>query len=304
VGDNPWLTMLEDLIRTFETGTGTALTAFEVPGKVGRLPNALGGDPKQWSLLAAPAKSKQGFFKLLRAKAHFLMLPKTIVETMQKSSRMLSVTEDHPDPPGAAGETVNGVSPRTAEMRIPGAFDGLVKVGYDLGHDSVGLSPYALLATIYHELTHACLWLYEDFDAEFQTFRSKGVVDYLRAEGVDGTPLDPARAFSEAAAYYVDDRIRCWCLALNALDSMLRHKPKVPDDLFQSEMRAVVQDYYKVQPIYGTVYKDGKFVDIRSPALSDELRDAINEKILDGLPLTKPFAETPLAGLYDKLKEP
>jgi hypothetical protein len=49
--------------------------------------------------------------------------------------------------------------------------------------------------------------------------------------------------------------------------------------------------------VYGTV----KHVDIKSPELSDALRDALNKKVLDGLPLTKPFDQTPLAGLRDAL---
>jgi hypothetical protein len=42
---------------------------------------------------------------------------------------------------------------------------------------------------------------------------------------------------------------------------------------------------------------------IASPALSDELRAAIDDKILEGLPLTKPFEDTPLKGLYDAIAQ-
>jgi hypothetical protein len=44
---------------------------------------------------------------------------------------------------------------------------------------------------------------------------------------------------------------------------------------------------------------------IKSPTLSrpelQALRDAIDRKILDGRPLTKPFTETPLAHVRDAL---
>jgi hypothetical protein len=41
VGDDRWTRMLDDMVRAFETGT--FLTALEVPGKVAKLPAALGG---------------------------------------------------------------------------------------------------------------------------------------------------------------------------------------------------------------------------------------------------------------------
>jgi hypothetical protein len=49
--------------------------------------------------------------------------------------------------------------------------------------------------------------------------------------------------------------------------------------------------------VYGVV----DHVDIRSPALSPELRDAINAKVLDGLPLTRSFNNTPLFDLANAL---
>jgi hypothetical protein len=42
-------------------------------------------------------------------------------------------------------------------------------------------------------------------------------------------------------------------------------------------------------------------VAIESPDLSPALRDAIDKKVLDGLPLTQPFDQTPLAGLSNAL---
>jgi hypothetical protein len=40
---------------------------------------------------------------------------------------------------------------------------------------------------------------------------------------------------------------------------------------------------------------------IASPELKKPLRDVIDKRFLDGRPLTKDFADTPLAGLRDAL---
>jgi len=161
VDDDRWAAFLDDIVRAFEIGT--FLTAFEVPGKVGRLPNALGGDPDRWSLIAAPAKGKKGLFELLQAKAHFLMLPKRIVAIMNTTRvRFLDAAPTE----GADGDTQGQDYPRLAEIRILGAGDALAKAGWDLGRAGTAPDPhntYNILDTLYHELTHAWLWLQEFF---------------------------------------------------------------------------------------------------------------------------------------------
>ena len=292
-----WATVLDDMVRRFETGT--FLTVFEQPGKVSRLPNALGGDPTQWTMLAAPAKSKEGLFTLLRAKAHFLMLPKPIVVMMKEDWR---VEFDEVPSAGKAGTSEN-TGPRGAWMHIPGASDGVASVGYGLGRVPVPPpAPYDILDTLYHEMTHALLWLQEFYDAEIQKLYTDGLAAYAGARGVSGTAFDARKAFTEAASYYVGDRITRWCNALHDLDVVRRTPPADPDEL-QSKLQEIVDTY----DTFGT-YAYGRVVvgptteeQIASPELSKPLRDSIDKKILDGRPLTKDFADTPLAGLRDAL---
>lgn len=292
-----WASVLDDIIRRFETGT--FLTAFEQPGKVGRLPDALGGDPKRWPLLAAPAKGKDGFFALLRAKAHFLMLPKPIVDVLNETWRAdfdeAVVT--------AKASTGQNEWPRGAWMHIPGASDGLASVGYDLGRVPTVLpAGYEILDTIYHEMTHAWLWLAEFYDAEIQKLATDGPIAYASARGVSGTAFDPWTAFTEAAGEYVGDRIRRWCNALHDLN-LLTLAPPATDDALRSKVQLIADTY----DTFGT-YAYGRVSvgpaaeeKIATPDLSKPLRDAIDKKILDGRPLTKDFADTPLAGLRDAL---
>ena len=50
-----------------------------------------------------------------------------------------------------------------------------------------------ILDTLYHEMTHALLWLQEFYDAEIQKLYSDGVAAYAGARGVDGTLFDGRR---------------------------------------------------------------------------------------------------------------
>jgi hypothetical protein len=291
-----WATMFDDIVRRFETGT--FLTALEQPGKVSRLPNSLGGDPTQWAPLAAAAKTKESLFTLLRAKAHFLMLPKTIVLTMKDDSR---VEFDEAAGTGKAGTSEN-TGPRGAWMHIPGASDGVASVGYDLGRVSTAVpASYDILDSLYHEMTHALLWLQEFYDAEVQKLYADGVAAYAGARGVDGTAFEARKAFTEAASYYVGDRISRWCIALRGLDVLWRSPP-----MYRSELREKLQRIIDTYDTFGTyaygrVPVDSTEEQIASPELSKPLRDAIDKKILDERPLTKDFADTPLAGLRDAL---
>jgi hypothetical protein len=289
---------VEEMVRALEAGT--RFTVFEQPGKVARLPDALGGDPTRWFLLAAPAKSKEGFFDLLHAKAHFLMLPKPIVRVLKETWRA-ELDEDVVAAKGATGE--HDIPTRGAFMHIPGGSDGLAAVGYDLARVTVTAPvPYDILDTIYHEMTHAWLWLAEFDDAELQKLAADGPVAYASSRGVAGTAFTPWTAFTEAAGAYVGDRVRRWCTALRDLDLLMRSPPADLD-----ERRAKVQlisDRYDTfgTYVYGAVPTTRTTEEkIASPELSKPLRDAIDKKFLDGRPLTKDFAETPLAGLRDAL---
>jgi hypothetical protein len=274
-----WATVLEDMVRRFETGT--FLTVFETPGKLARLPNALGGDRMQWPLLAVPARNKEGFFTLLRAKAHFLMLPKPIVDVLKETWRA-EFDEAVSAAKGTTGE--HSVPTRGAFMHIPGASDGLASVGFDLGRIPMGAPvPYDILDTIYHEMTHAWLWLAEFYDAEMQKLATDGTIAYASARGVSGTAFNPWTAFTEAAGHYVGDRISRWCNALRDLD-LLRLAPPADPDQLQAKLQKIVDTYdtfgtyaYGRVPVGPTTEEQ-----IASPELSKPLRDLIDKKILDG----------------------
>jgi hypothetical protein len=179
-------------------------------------------------------------------------------------------------------------------MRIPGASDGLASTGYEYGRssDSAMARQYKLLSTIYHEMTHAWLWLNQFYDDEFQTLWINGVAAYTLAQDANGKHLDPDDAFTEAAASYVGDRILRWCWTIGRLDVLIRDKLTDPEEI-QMKLQWIVGDYDEVVPTYGTV----DHVRIASPDLSTTIRDALNKKVLDDCPCTKAFADTPLVGL-------
>jgi len=269
---------------------------FAQPGAVAALPNGLGGDPKRWDALAAAAKRKDAFFELLWTKAHFLMLPKPIVTFMKDSGRV-SISED----PTRRSTTADTICARlseqqgtTSSIHFPGASDALARAGHGLGGAATeDLEPFdpeecAVLGTVYHEMTHAWLCLEEYADAELQKLYRDNVGTYEGAAGERGSTFDKEIAFSEAAAAYVEDRIVRWCTALYGLAQVLRD-PRV----LQWRLTTIPQEYNQARTMYGVVDRE----QITSPTLPPVLRTAIDKKILDGLPLTKPFAETPLSEL-------
>jgi hypothetical protein len=308
---NAWSTAIDAIVGALETDTQN--TVFEQPGKIAQLHGALGGQKDVWELLAVPARFKAGFFDLLERKAHFLMLPRRIVKFLNESSSLLF--SESVSPHGARADTFKNVDKEkgtfTVEMHITGASQNLVVAGYDLGREPFDAG-YPILDAIYHEMTHALLYLQESADAGIQKLYTDGVGAYGDAEGVMGTKFTPPNfskdvAFSEAAAYYVGDKILRWCLTLARLNLLVLAKEKMSRDLRErnlNEIAALYDDYVRA---YGTVLtgQAGGVVTtekIAKPELSPALRELINEKILDGLPLTKPFdAAAPLADLRTAL---
>jgi hypothetical protein len=301
-----WFFPISKLRDAFENGYRGTFLAGPV-GTVTTLPANLGGDSKWWpALKASIGVSNAAFFELLHAKAHFLMLPKTIV-TALKENEKARLTEDVP-PDDVGADTVFTSSPRSAWMRIPTASDTVVKAANGLDRNNVlNLGRYDILARIYHEMTHAWLWLHADYDNEFQTLWSDGVVAYLHAKGVDGTDLgnQADMAFSEAAAYYVRGRIYRWCAAIDDLAALTANKSSQSKEEMKSQVQEIITRYdeYTAPTPQVAINRGGVtvLVAIESPDLSPALRDAIDKKVLDGLPLTQPFDQTPLAGLSNAL---
>ena len=266
-------------------------------GTLAPLPDALGGDEKRRpALQAVVTVSKDSFFELLRAKAHFLMLPETIVTTMKETSRV-KLFEDSVGI--LDGRTDWDEEAKQASIHIPKASEALVRACSSLGRDNA--RDLKIVDTVYHESTHAWIDLREFYDDEFQQFCADGIEAYRSAMTVTNTPVPEKLAFSEATAYYVGDKIARWCNALYDLDVLSRAKPQAPGGL-DFELESIAIRYDKFVPTYGKVFLLGG--DIKSPDLSTALRDAIDKKLLDGFPLTKPFSRTPLADLRNALSAP
>lgn len=268
------------------------ITIFDgPPDGLAPLPNELGGHPAQWPALeAAAASGRVGFFALLAAKAHYLMLPKAIITGLDTWRLMLS--EMRPSDGDVGQTTPYGPEP-LVEIRIARMSNLLAQAGFGFGQ-SLGMpnSPeyYDILSTIYHEMTHAWFFLRKFAGADLQDLYARGVAAYGSARDSKSNPVDAELAFTEAAAYYVDDRVQRWGEALNSLDALARAKPS---DRTQARVVSILFAFDNYVPVYGKVDSG----DIVSPALSPELRDAINATILEGLPLTKNFDDTPLAAV-------
>jgi hypothetical protein len=294
--------VIDSIARTLEASV--MVTVFGGPGPVARLPDALGGDPTQWTTLMDNAfRGTNPKLALLHAKARFLMLPTTIVDFMRQDSPGLLRVQIREDVSlDAQGGGIQHEYPRRwAEILLPGLSEYLAKVGYDLGRVPV-MTPvgYDMLGVCYHELTHALLWLQEYADADVQKLYNDGITAYLSAKAGDvDLSGDPAKAFSEAAGSYVEDRIGRWCKALKELDVLTRIPPADPTEV-PAKLQKIELDYNQyndVERAYGSVND----VAITSPTLSFELRDALDREVLEGLPLTKAFKDTPLVEIRNSL---
>jgi len=270
------------------------------PGKLGPLPDELGGSHGQWFALAdAAARGRAPFFGLLAAKADYLMLPKSIIEALNIPE--VFVTEMPVE--GALATEVAYGSPRLlVELDIPQGSMLLARAGTLFGQtidreDAGG--NFAILPAIYHEMTHGWIDLHDIPNSPIGPIYTQGLIAYASAVDVTGKLLDAYRAFTEAAADYVFDRITRWGNALTDLNNIACAKPSDQGTL-QYLVHVAEGGYNRPQSVYGTV--DNKA--IASPALPQALRDAINTTVLDGLPLTKDFADTPLADVRDALLNP
>lgn len=320
--ENAWFIAVDTVCGAMETEPrGTFLVN---PKEVAKLPSDLAAlEGKNLRENPGPGVDKgpvkkAAFFTNLAKMAHFFMLPKPIVKFVNKSG-MVSISEqlpelpkeDPPRPPGeetpprAQGEAVlhkEGPKIIGVTLHIPGATDALAEVGQGLG-GAFNPKDYKVLDLTYHEMTHAWLWLQEfTDDGDIKKLYTDGVAAYADAKDGNDRRLDAEKAFLEAAAYYVQDRVFRWCEAIAGLEELLSDRP--PVDVLQRRMAEIVEAYDAPldKKDYGTVGG----VAIKSPTLSDEelrpLRDAIDKKILDGRPLTKKLLnDTPLARVRDAI---
>jgi hypothetical protein len=290
-----WLIGIESILNAVKTDV------FEQPGKVAKLADSLGGDSKWWMPLSAAAMSKPGFFELLAVKAHFFMLPEPIVVFLKESSQ-LSITDALPEGADPTQDKWYTTSPPPTDqsatraiMHIPGARDSFARVGCCLGRDCEADDPYDDLSIIYHEMTHAWLFLQEFSDAGIKQIYNRGAAAYQGSSGERGTPFNPHVAFSEAAGAYVQERISRWCTALWSLSEVLQN----PVQVWRFTVPPTIVAKYDAPLVKPGTVKGEKITS--PPMLPANLRDAIDAKILDGLPLTaKKFSDIPhFVGLRD-----
>jgi hypothetical protein len=286
------------------------------PGTLAPLPDKLGGDAAAWPTLAAAAgKGETAFFALLAAKAHYLMLPEPVIGALDVPA--LSLSEGPLQDPTAGGETnLLVATPPQVEIRIPQQSVRLAQAGYSFGKSTGGPANlqsqdssayYHVLSIIYHEMTHAWFYLYDSTVSAILAIATiyKGAVD------TQGKPIDnPYSAMTEASAYYVGDRIERWLTALGALDNLTRTTLSSSSSL-EIQLQAIQDEYDRPRSVYGIVYQEtapgtGTYYNavIAAPPLPDALRDVLNTRILDGLPLTKAFNDTPLADVRNALLNP
>jgi hypothetical protein len=197
--------------------------------------------------------------------------------------------EDPPKPPGEETPDLRKADAvlhkdGTVTINIPGATDALSIVGQGLGGD-FDPDEYKVLDLSYHEMTHAWLWLRASSDSDVQALYTQGVTAYANAQDWNNQELNAEKAFSEAAAYYVQDRIFRWCRAVGDLAYVLE-APKERSWKLTKPLQTV-DEYDAPLEAFGKV--GGK--EIKSPRLTDPeclaLRAAIDSKILAGRPLTK-----------------
>jgi len=285
------------------------VTVFKAPpGTLAPLPDKLGGDAAEWPTLAgAAAKGRTPFFALLAAKAHYLMLPEPIIVTLDVPAVFL--TESPLETPGALGETwPHSGDPPLVEIRIPQQTIRLAQAGYSFGRSTQDLTArdssayYDVLGTLYHEMMHAWLDLYDTTVSGMSAI----IMAYKDAVDTNNERIDnPYQAMIESAAAYVGDRVDRWLTALDALDRLTRTTLSSSSSL-QTQLQSIADAYDRPRSVYGVVMRQtapGLYYTavIDAPPIPDALRDFINTKILDGLPLTKAFNDTPLADIRHAL---
>lgn len=315
-------------------------SVFERPGEVAPLPRRTAAI-KEDKLRDKPSPgvkkgpvNKDAFLNLLEAKAYFLRLPKPIVMFVKESS-LVSISEELPKstPAGEGapnrttaaatgaieidveradavlhkkGGEITGVT-----MHVPAACESLASAGRGLGRPATGRIPgcdreYAVLDLLYHEMTHAWLYLQEFSDQGIKNLYQAGCAAYENPKDRAGNTFRATQdgleiketAFQEAAAEYVQVRVSRWTTALCGLAELLRATPK--PDKAQESLQKIVDAYELPRSAYGTI--SGK--PIKEPELSDHLRAEIDLRILDWRPLTeRHLMDTPLAELHAAVLE-
>jgi hypothetical protein len=292
---NPmWSSIVRQFGRQLELAAD--LTVFGgPPGTVTPLPGPLGGDPARLPQLTKTAATATGFLNLLTAKGYFLMLPRRVPNDI----RVAGLRFDFSGLFIRESAETDYIGNTVLAIRLASDTPALIAaVGAGLGQSwPEPLSTLNHLAAIYHELCHA--WMVEIVAAieTWQALERDGIAHYASARVQSGASVGPRAAYLEAAGDYVGQRVNDWYSTLSLLARMLAEKgTAIPGPLAEMALSAR-EDYDRrlAVQLYGAVAGS----ELVSPTLPPSLREALDAEVLDGLPLTRPFAQTPLQELYD-----
>ena len=84
---NNWAITLDRIADYFRAGWDVTVFS-EGPGHIAPMPAALGGDPSTWPQLIKYAAYKAGLVRIVIAKAHYLLLPYTMVEYVKQTNHI------------------------------------------------------------------------------------------------------------------------------------------------------------------------------------------------------------------------
>jgi hypothetical protein len=247
------------------------------------LPSVLGGAAAD---LAAQAAEPQAFLELLRAKAHYFLLPAALVEQIRDVSSGVMF----------AGVGVPSPAPVSTTVLLGADMPAYLTVlGAELGRGISNSNP-GPLGELYGELCR--VWLQIAAGEPRKALQDAGISQYQNAATADGG-VDSAEAWPAAAAGYVATRVQQWFVLLTALSNAASATDQSPSQRSKAvDDACAAYDAAFDQTVYGRV--DGS--PLTQPPMSAELRAMLDEHLLGLNALTCHFANTPLVGIAASLK--
>jgi hypothetical protein len=294
--DKYWPVALDQIADYFRAGWD--ITVFgDGPGHIAPMPAAIGGDPSTWPKLTKFAAYKAGLVRILIAKAHYSLLPHSVLEYVKNSQVGISGFVFY----STSGQTHGSTTVGALLIQLPrGTDDGVVKAFTELGQRTGTIEYLRFVATAYHEMTHAWMLDSRDKDSAINDLFEDGLKAFAGASDSAGTQLDPETAFLEAAASYVEARVKAWGTALFRQNAALFMKDDAGDPeafrtRFEEYTAETVVDYNAAQDVQTYGFVEGRA--IVSPPIPAALREKLDTKLLDNRPLVSRFEETKLGNI-------
>jgi len=285
---NPiWADLANLLLRRIE-GAHEFTVFGDGPMGLARLPDALGGDPAQQNAVAARASTGRGFLEILRAKAHFFVLPERLIDDVRGASVPVVFSDVFLG--GSASTRYVGNTTLGVQLNS-GTPSFIASWGAEIGRVST-VADFAPLGTIYHELCHAWMIDVVADDPYWQDLDTRSVEHYRNAVTAGGLAVDPRRAYREAAGGYVEARVLGWYELLQAFSNARLLQGTIPDTALADLLTGARVKYDSIadQQVFGSV-DESRIVE---PGLPEPLRQGLDAYVLSSLPLTRRFEQTPL----------